>query len=217
MGLNRVADWVAISFPQFDKINPILPQRGVVEIKEQFKQDEELIVKIFKLERFFRKHKWKLIILSVLVVGGGIGYWIYSLWEAHRIEVANQLLYRLTHGEKNPQLMQELKKEDKSLYDLYLLSSTDPKGWKKVTTSPLDQIAQYKLAVEKGTIQSLEHYLYNPQTHFLKDNVRFLLIYLYLKKGERKRALTLYKEITNPDIKGSAKLLLHYGIVSNSN
>jgi|GEM_PF-3445023 len=184
-----------------------------MEIKEQFKQDEELIVKIFKLERFFKKYKVKILVVTGLVVAGGLGWWGYNLYQLHRQNVANQLFYRLTHGEENPKLVTELREYSKSLYDLYLLHTSNPENWRQVTTFPLVEIAQYKLALNAGTIKGLERYLYNPQYHLLKDNIRYLLIYLYLKKGNRKRSLTLFREITDPKIKDSAKLLLHYGIL----
>ncbi|MRJ06818.1 MAG: hypothetical protein C6I01_04790 [Epsilonproteobacteria bacterium] len=182
-----------------------------MEIKEQLKQDEELIVKVFQLERFVRKHKVKLIALGVILAVGGLGYAIYSSLTEKRIEEANQLLVKA--GESNsPKIMEELKEKEKSLYDLQLLKSQNPEDWAKVTTPVLKEIAQYKIAVHKGTIEALESYLYNPDYHIMKDNVRFLLIKLYLEKGNRKKGLELYSNIQNPQIKKYAKFLLHYGI-----
>jgi predicted negative regulator of RcsB-dependent stress response len=182
-----------------------------MEIKEQLKQDEELIVKVFQLERFVRKHKIKLIGVGVVLTLGVVGYSIYSAITESRIEKANQILVEL--GKRgSPQLLEELKEKEKSLYDLQLLKSNNPADWAKVTTPILKEVAQYKLAVQKGSIDALEKYLYNPDFHLMKDNVRFLLIKLYLQKGERKKGLELYSNIQTPEIKNYARLLLHYGI-----
>jgi hypothetical protein len=189
-----------------------------MEIKEQLRQDEELIVKVFQLERFLRKHKWKLIIGGALVVGGGIGYQIYSWIQARRLEEANKLLYKIEtqvglSQQQRRELERELGKLAPKLEELELLKSSNPADWKRVQDPILKQIAQYKLAVHSGRIEQLEGYLYNPQYSLLKGQVRFLLIYLYLKEGEREKGVKLYNEIKDPGIRSAAKLLLHQGLL----
>ena len=86
--------------------------------------------------------------------------------------------------------------------------------FKDITTPQIQAIKAYELAMQKGDIKSLENYLLNPNYHILKNAVRLALIRAYLAKGERQKALEVYKDIDdNSKFKNLALYLIHYGIV----
>ena len=181
-----------------------------MSVKEELKQDEELLVKVFKLEKFINKYKKHLIIgfsaLAILF----IGYEINGYLKHQKIVKENEALNRLL---LNPNDKEALKivKENQNLYSLYLLRKGD---FKDITSPYLQSIKAYEIAMQKGDIKSLENYLLNPNYKILKNEVRLALIRLYLQNNQREKALNTYKDIDeNTKFKELGNYLIHYGIV----
>ena len=177
---------------------------------QELKQDEELLVKVFKLEKFLKKYKKPLIAFVVLLIVGLIGYKTYNYIELQKVVKANNAFDRLL---ANPNDKEALKivKEDKKLYQLYLLRKGE---YDKITSADLKAIKAYELAMKKGTKEALEAYLLNPDYKILKNSVRFALMRIYLKENNRKRAKELLNEIdNNSKFKELGTYLIHYGIV----
>jgi predicted negative regulator of RcsB-dependent stress response len=182
----------------------------IKEVKEEIKKDEELLVKIFKLEKFFKKYKKPIIAVVVLTIAILIGREAYIMYKDYKIKEANLALERVMQNPNDKEALKVLK-ENKKLYDLYLLQKGE---YDKITTKALEEIKAYKLAMKKGDIASLEAYLNSPNYHILKNSVRVALIRLYLQKGDRQKAKLLAQEISpNSKYKEIATYLLHYGIV----
>lgn len=184
-----------------------------MEIKEELKKDEELLVKVFKLEKFVKKYKIHLIVIAILVIGYVVGSSIYNYIKTQNLIKTNNAFNRLLNNPNDKKALNELK-ENKKLFDLYLLRSNDINELKKITTPELKAIANYKIAMLKGDKASLESYLLNPEYKILKDPIRLALIRIYLKENNRKKAKEIFSQITpNTDYQTLAKFLLHYGIV----
>ncbi|WP_024790574.1 MULTISPECIES: hypothetical protein [unclassified Lebetimonas] len=182
-----------------------------MEIKEQLKQDEQLLVQVFKLEKFIKKYKKHLIIAAVILI-------VYVIWQASYNYIKTQELIKTNNAFDelivNPDNKKALEtlKENKKLYELYLLR--EGKNLNKISTPELKEFAAYKTAMLKGDIKTLENYLLNPDYKVLKDAVRVALIRAYLAKGNRKRALEISNDIKpNSKFADIAKYLLHYGII----
>jgi hypothetical protein len=182
-----------------------------MEIKEQLKQDEQLLVQVFKLEKFIKKYKIHLIIAAIILIIYVIGKTTYDYIKTQELIKTNNAFDELLANPNDKKAL-EILKENKKLYELYLLR--EGKNLDKIITPELKEFAAYRLAMQKGDIKSLENYLYNPEYKILKDAVRVALIRAYLQKGNRKKALEISKDI-NPNSKFAdiAKYLLHYGIV----
>lgn len=180
-----------------------------MEVKEQLKEDEKLLVQVFKLEKFFNKYKKEIIAVTLLIVGYFLANSIYDVYKEHQLTKYNEALNRVIKNPNDREALATLK-EDKKLYDLYLLSQNEvPKN----PSAPLKEIVAYKSAMKTGTISALEGYLLNPSYKILKDNVRLALVKLYLQNGNRKKAVEIANKITNPQLMPFVKYLLHYGIV----
>jgi len=179
------------------------------ELKQELKQDEELLVKVFKLEKFFNKYKKIIISSAVFLAVLLIGYKVYNYLQFQNMIKENVAFNKLL---QNPNDKEALKivKENKNLYSLYLLQKGD---YKDIDSKLLSEIKAYELAMRSGK-KALEDYLLNPNYKILKNAVRFALIRIYLSKGNRKKALNLYNEINeNSQYKKLALYLIHYGIV----
>ncbi|MEO1922900.1 MAG: tetratricopeptide repeat protein [Nautiliaceae bacterium] len=182
----------------------------IKEVKEEIKKEEELLVKVFKLEKFIRKYKKSLISVAVIIVVILIGNSVYSYYQTSKLIKENNALTRLLENPTDKKAL-NIVRENKKLYDLYLMQKGD---YKDITTKALEEFKAYKLAMQKGDVTSLENYLNNPNYHILKDAVRIALIRIYLSENKRDKAVLLSNEIS-PDskFKELATYLLHYGIV----
>ncbi|NPA12105.1 MAG: tetratricopeptide repeat protein [Epsilonproteobacteria bacterium] len=182
------------------------------EVKEEIKKDEELLVKVFQLEKFIKKYKKPLIAAGVIVVALFIGSSVYTYYKTSKLIKENDALSRLLQNPNDKEAL-EIVKQNKELYSLYMLKRGE---YDKITSKALEEFKAYKLAMQKGDIQSLEAYLNNPNYHILKDAVRLALIRAYLKDNKRDRAKMLADEIDpQSKFKELAKYLIHYGIVND--
>jgi len=181
-----------------------------MEIKEELRKDEQLLVQVFKLEKFIKKYKLHLIIAGVILIVYVIGKSIYDYIKIQQLIKTNNAFNELVINPNNKKAL-EILKENKKLYELYLLK--EGKNLDKIS-APLKEFAAYKFAMQKGDIATLKNYLLNPEYKVLKDAIRVALIRAYLKKGNRTKALEISKDI-NPNSKFAdiAKYLLHEGIV----
>jgi hypothetical protein len=184
-----------------------------VEIKEKLKQEEEFLVKVFKLEKFIKKYKKQIIagftIAALILIGNAI----YGYIQTQKLISSNNAFDTLMQNPNDKHSLEKVKANE-NLYQVYLLQSEKQENLKKVTVTELKAIAAYKIAMLKGDKNSLENYLLNPDYKILKDSVRVALIKIYLKEGNRQKAQELYTQITpNSEFASVAKFLLHYGIV----
>ena len=183
-----------------------------MEIKEELKKDEELLVKVFKLEKFVKKYKIHLIVVAILIIGYVVASTIYDYIKTQNLIKTNNAFEKLLNNPNDKQALNELK-ENKKLFDLYLLKSNNINELKNITTPELKSIANYKIAMLKEDKASLENYLLNPEYKILKDAIRLALIRIYLKENNRKKAKEVFAQITpNTEYEKLAKFLLHYGI-----
>ena len=177
---------------------------------EELKQDEELLVKVFKLEKFVKKYKKHIILTAAVLAAYLIGYNVYNYIKEQNIIKANNAFERLL---QNPNDKEALKivKEDKKLYNLYLFSKGE---YSKVHLKQLEALKSYQIAMNKGTKEALEAYLLNPSYKILKNPVRFALMRIYLQNNNRKKAEEVFNNINpNSKFKALGAYLLHYGIV----
>jgi len=177
---------------------------------KELKQDEELMVKIFKLEKFVRKYKKYIILTAVLLFVYLIGYNVYHYIQKQNLIKANNAFETLLQNPNDKKAL-EIVKKDKKLYNLYLFNKGE---YSKVHSKNLQAFKAYEIAMQKGTKEALEGYLLNPSYKILKNPVRFALMKIYIENNNRKKALEVFNDINpNSKFKILGAYLLHYGIV----
>ncbi len=177
---------------------------------EELKQDEELLVKVFKLEKFVKKYKKQIILTVVILAAYLIGYNIYTYIQKQNLIKANNAFETLLQNPNDKKAL-EIVKKDKKLYNLYLFNKGE---YSKVNSKSLEALKAYEIAMQKGTKESLEGYLLNPSYKILKNPVRFALMKIYLEEHNRKKAKEVFNNINpNSKFKALGAYLLHYGIV----
>ena len=183
-----------------------------MEIKEKLKQEEELLVKVFKLEKFIKKYKKQIVVGVTIAALILVGNAVYGYIQTQKLISSNNAFDALMKNPADKTALEKVKSNE-NLYQVYLLQSNKIEDLQKITAPELKAVAAYKIAMLKGDKQALENYLLNPDYKILKDPVRAALIKIYLKEGNRKKAKELFAQINpNTEFFTISKFLLHYGI-----
>jgi predicted negative regulator of RcsB-dependent stress response len=187
----------------------------VKEIKEEIKEEETFLLKLFQLEKFVKKYKIQLIVLVVLIITGVIGYQVNSYLKTQELIKTNTAYNTLLKNPNDKKALQILK-ENKKLFNLYLLhtSNDDIKKLSQVAKEGgiVGNIAKYQIAMLKGDKKDIQNYTMTIDSIY-KDLALLNLERLYLKDNNHKKAEEVVKQIQDADIAKLAQGLLHYGIV----
>ena len=180
-------------------------------VKGELGSDEKLLENAFRLERTYKKHKykiWTLLVVLVLGFGGKAGYDAYN---DYRLSEANDALLSLKKNPDDSGALQKLKSKNPKLYGLYLYSQAVKRAdAKKLSSlesdgdSLLADICAYHAAVLESKAGDSRYY---------KDLSLLEKAYEELKKGEKEKAraqLVLVPE--NSPVAGIARLLKHYSL-----
>jgi hypothetical protein len=182
---------------------------------ENSEKGTELLLKVFQLEKLIRKYKVQLSVILILIVGAVIGVNVKSYIDEQQLIKTNEAYNRLLQNPNDKKAL-EILKENRKLYNLYLLKTgaDDIKKLEEVAKARgiVGNIAEYQIASLKGDIKSLENYsLTIGAIH--KDLANLNLVRLYLAENNYKKAEETAKLIEAPNLAQIADGLLHYGIV----
>jgi len=188
-------------------------QSNKIEEKEN---EGGFLLKLLQLEKFVNKYKFQLIGIVVVLFVGFVGVEVNNYLKEQNLIKTNTAYNKLL---QNPNDKQSLKilKENKKLYQLYLLQTTNKDVNKLQTIAQshngiVSNLAKYQLAMLKGDINSLENYALGIGAIY-KDLALLNEQRLYLKNNNHKKAQDILNEITDDNIKQISQGLLHYGIV----
>ena len=188
----------------------------VKEIKQEIKEEESFLLRLFQLEKFVKKYRYHLIALFLFIIAGIIGTEIKSYLYSEMLIRTNQAYNQLLENPNNKVALEKLKENEK-LYKLYLLQTSNGDNSKlKIVANGkgvIADIAKYELAVLKGDKNSIENYTLQVGTAIYKNLALLNLERIYLENGNHKKAEEIVKNIDDADIAPFAEQLLHYGIV----
>ncbi len=134
-------------------------------VKQELSSDEKMLEGLLKVEKFYHKHKLKLIglIAVVLVVFGG--YALKDALHEARIKSSNEVLLVLQQNPKDAEALETLKSKNRPLYELYLYSiaikNSDKAVLKSLSGSTYAMIAdlsKYHLAVLEHQVGYSKYY-----------------------------------------------------------
>jgi len=183
-------------------------------VKEALSSDEKMLESAFKLEKLYKKHKYKLwtvIVLLVLFFGGKAALQAYR--EA-TLQSANAALLTLQTNPQDSAARATLKEKNPKLYELFVYAQAVAEG-KKTELQPLgnsadaliSDISRYHAAVlESKTADSV----YYQELTLVEE------AFTALKSGNKslaKQKLELVGE--NSPLSSIARLLRHYTIEVN--
>jgi hypothetical protein len=132
----------------------------IKDIKEEIKEEESLLLKLFQLEKVVNKYKYQIIGFLALLIIIFIGYQVKSYINEQNLIKTNSAYNKLLVNPNDKKALSILKDNPK-LFNLYLLhNSKSIEELKKVANSNgvVANIAKYEIAVLKGDKKSLEDY-----------------------------------------------------------
>lgn len=101
---------------------------GLKYAQQELSSDEKALESVFKLERFYKKHKNKIIALIALV----IVIVIYSIasteFKQHRLEQANTAYMQLQANPNDKEALETLKENNQPLYELFSYRKANVEG-----------------------------------------------------------------------------------------
>jgi len=191
--------------------------------KEELTQDEKLLAGLIKAERFYRRNRFAIIALAVIVVAGGAGYMAMEYVKGQKLERANRALLALEKDPADRAALKSLKENDPELAELFLLREASRNGDLKALESlgrsgdpVVADLAAYHLGVWRRDGEAIRNYRMKSGA-LLKDFALFDEAYLLMREGkisEARERLALISE--ESVLKPAATMLEHYGVVAQS-
>ena len=188
-------------------------------LKEELSSEEKFFESAIRTERFVKRYQKPLIAVvavSLLAVGGAIGYQAYT---KAKIESSNTAFNALLANPADAASEQTLKNDNPALYDVWKLSQgishndiTVLEGLKNSEAFGVADIAMYEAAAIKGDSQALDIYT-KKQGALYKDLALLELAVSAIEKGDTASAhqkIALIPE-SSPLYK-VAQSLSHYGV-----
>lgn len=192
-------------------------KENIEYIKDELSNEEKLLESVIKVEKFYKKHRAKIISLLVLLILGGGGYGIYSLKIAHDLKISNEAYQKLLKNPQDKEALQTLKEKNEKLYNLYLyqqaIKNKNIKVLEKVAKSNdpiLSDLAKYHIAVMKKDYKLLDQYAVNSNA-ILQEFAILDESYLLFRKKDIQKARKKLNKIENSPAAPYALLLGHYG------
>ncbi len=177
-------------------------------VKNELSSDEKLLEQAFHIEKFYKRHKIKILSFVVFVILLVLAYSINNYIENKKLINANEAFLILEKDPNNKKALEELKSNNPKLYNLFIYSlAVDKENPKllenlKVNNEILKDIISYHKAVLNNKITNSKYY---------ENLVLVERAYLAIKKGQKDKAKTLLIQVdNNSPLKGIAKLLEHY-------
>ena len=127
------------------------------EVKKELSSDEQMLASAFKIEKLYKKHKFKLFAVVGLAVAYFGGTTIMESIAQSKRESANAALLTLESDAKNAKALEELKTNNPALFELFTyqeaLKNADTAQLKTLSSSKnpiIADIASYHLSVIEG-------------------------------------------------------------------
>jgi len=127
------------------------------EVKKELSGDEQMLASAFKIEKIYKKHKFKIFAVVGLTVAYFAGTAIMESLAQQKREAANSALLVLEKDSKSGAAIAELKENNPALFELYsyqmALKELDTKALKNLSSSKNEIIADlssYHLSVLEG-------------------------------------------------------------------
>jgi hypothetical protein len=186
-------------------------KRNLEEVKKELSADEQMLASAFKIEKFYKKHKIKIISAVSAIVLFVIGTQIVDAIERSRLESANSAYLTLLKNPNDKEALETLKSKNPKLFELYSYSQAvknrDTKALESITKSQND-ILKDTSSYHLGVLEQRE-----VNSKFYSDFAIIYNSYLAIKSHnieEAKNQLALIE--SNSPLFNMAQIIQHYTI-----
>ena len=168
-------------------------KENVSYIKDEISTEEQFFENFFKIEKFYRKYKKIILVTSLLVVTGVIGFTILKYTNEKNIIAANDAYSKVMLDNEDKASLDELKSINEKLYNIALFQITKDKT---IATDAqfVEDIAAYNSAVAKSDLVTLDGMIMK-QDFLLKDFAVLSKTLILIDKKEYKKQKKQYQEL----------------------
>ena len=184
-------------------------------IKDELNSEEKFLESSVKVERFYKKHKIKIITIVVLLVLGFIGKNILDYTDNQNKIVANEAYMKLLENPKDTESRKTLKNINPKLLEVanyqIALKSSNIDELKKIINIPfIASLADYEVAILEKNINKLNENSLNNKS-LIKDMASLNQALLLIENGKIKEAKIIIKTIpTDSNVNQIVKMVEHY-------
>jgi hypothetical protein len=184
-------------------------KENVAYIKDEISNEEKFFESFFKLEKFYKKYKYIIIIVFV----GTFGYFIISnimkyVNEQNTIK-ANNAYNKVLKNPNDTNSLAILKETNAKLLEIANFINTKDKT-KAIDVIYLKQIAMYNKAIKNNDIKMLNKLIINQQ-FVLRDYAIFTKALIQVEQKNYKKAKNTLKSISNDSgIEALSDMLKHF-------
>jgi uncharacterized protein (UPF0333 family) len=170
--------------------------------------EEKLMASFIKYEQFFKKYKFHLLAIVLIIVGAIAYNAVDSALKQSSLKKANEAFLTLKSDPDNAQALEDLKNNNEKLYTLYVihrkLNEKDTDLRQNYTaTAEVTDIAAYHEAIIKEDLGNYDG-LYNELAHLIEG-------YHLLKNGKNEEAVNVLGKIpADSQLSANVKILMHY-------
>lgn len=191
-------------------------KQDLEKVKNEFKSDEKIFESAFKVERFFKKYKYLLIVILVAVVVFVAYIQISSMMQESKAQKATEFYTKLLNEPNNQALRDGLEKNSPELFLLFRLAQAMKNGNEeelaelgKSKNQLVAALAKYQNATLKKDLVALAEV---KEEYFL-DLAKIQQAFLLIQNNKVQESHELLQSITEGSpLKEVAKTLLHYRV-----
>lgn len=181
------------------------------DVKKELSGDEQILASAFKVEKIYKKHKFKIFTVIAITIAYFAGTAIMENLAQQKRESANAAYLTLEKNAKETTALTTLKKDNPALFELFsyqqAIKNSDATALKSLSNSNNEMIADlasYHLAVIEGE---------KSNSNYLADVARIHNAALFIKEGNGREAQEELELISEESpVYNISKMIKHYNI-----
>ncbi len=192
-------------------------KENIEYIKNELSNEEKFLESVIKAEKFYKKHKKKIVGIFMALVIASAGYVGYEMKVEHDLRVSNEAYQKLLQNPDDKEALQTLQSKNEKLYHLFLyqqaVKKKDKDALQKIAAGSdpiLADLAKYHVAALDKDSTALDHYAIDSNA-ILRELAILDESYLMMNQKNIAKAREKLSKIEKSPATPYALLLGHYG------
>lgn len=159
------------------------------EVKNELSTEEKFLESSIKAERFFKKYKYPLIAVVVIIIAILVSLQAYDYMKKSKQIEANVAYNKLLKNPQDKEALESLKLNDENLYSLFIfreaINKQNTELLQKIVNEKkpfISSVASYELASKESNLNTLKEYADSGNS--LRDLASIETAYLMIKDGK---------------------------------
>ena len=182
-------------------------KENISYIKQEISTEEKFFESFFKLEKFYKKHKIKIILVIGLIIIGIIAYSINDYLQKEKSLKVNTAFNEILANKNVNKNLNILKEDAPKLYQIALYKIGKSKT---INITYLKELTSLQNAIKNNDLKTINNLILSNDL-LLKDYAFFYKAVLLTYKKEYKKAIQILNQISeNSEVNQLKTPLLHY-------